>query len=137
MVAIAFRAISSCCSGGGPILLLLALCITTATADERGPYRGKPVQEVLEEFRTRGIPLVYSTNLVPDSLRVLDEPALHSKEMDILDAILVPHGLVLREVDGFFLVVRQDPDSGLKPTGSIMVIVKNADSMPAGAGGWW
>lgn len=133
MVAIAFRAISSCCSGGGRILLLLAICFTTATADERGPYRGKPVQEVLEEFRTRGIPLVYSTNLVPDSLRVLDEPALHSKEIDILDAILVPHGLVLREVDGFFLVVRQDPDSGLKPTGSIMVIVKNADSMPADA----
>jgi hypothetical protein len=132
MFSIAFRAISYCSSGGGRILLLLAICITTATAGERGPYKGRPVHEVLDEFRTQGIPLVYSTNLVPDSMRVLDEPASYSNEMDILDAILDPHGLALREVDGFFLVVRQTPGAGVKPTGSIMVIVKNADSMPAG-----
>jgi len=134
MYSIAFRAISSCSSGAGRILLLLAICITTATADERGPYKGRPVHEVLDEFRAQGLPLVYSTNLVPESLRVLDEPNLYSNEMDILDAILDPHGLALREVDGFFLVVRQNPEPGVKPTGSIMVIVKNVDSMPAGVG---
>jgi len=132
MFSIAFRAISSCTSGGGRILMLLVICITTAIADERGPYQGRPVHEVLDEFRTQGIPLVYSTNLVPDSMRVLDEPASYSNELDILDAILNPHGLELRQVDGFFLVVRQNPEAGVKPSGSIMVIVKNADSMPTG-----
>ena len=133
MFLIAFRAILSCSSGGGRILLLLAICITTATAAEPGPYTGRLLHEVLDEFQIEGIPLVYSTNLVPDSLRVLDEPGLFSEEIDTLDAILDPHGLVLRKVDGYYLVVRQNPESGLKPTGSIMVIVKNADSMPAGS----
>jgi len=133
MFLIAFRAILSCSSGGGRILLLLAICITTATAAEPGPYTGRLLHEVLDEFQIEGIPLVYSTNLVPDSLQVLDEPDLFSNEIDTLDAILDLHGLVLRKVDGFYLVVRQNPESGLKPTGSIMVIVKNVDSMPAGS----
>ena len=42
MVAIAFRAISSCCSVGGPLLLLPALCIPAATA---ATGRGVPGEE--------------------------------------------------------------------------------------------
>ena len=134
MVSVAHRAISFWPTGPGHLILLFAICISTATADEREPYKGRPLHEVLDEFRSQGIPLVYSTNLVPDSLRVLDEPLVPGEDIEIIDAILEPHGLALKAVDGFFLVVRQTLESAAGPKASILLVVKNADAMPADGG---
>ncbi len=131
MISVAHRAISCCLPGIGRLVLLLAISISAA-ADERGPYQGRPVHEVLDEFRSQGIPLVYSTNLVPDSLLVPDEPAVPGEKVEIIKAILKPHGLALKAVDGIFLVVRQNMESAAGLKASILLVVKNADTMPAG-----
>ena len=56
-------------------LLILALMSglaarSPALGQEVRAYAGKPVHEVLDELRARGAPLVYSTSLVPATLRV-------------------------------------------------------------------
>jgi len=60
---------------------------------------------VLDELRARGAPLVYSTNLVPPTLRVELEP--HSTEpLQIAREILAQHGLAIEQSGGAWLVVR-------------------------------
>jgi len=84
---------------------ILAAC-STALAQETG-FQGRPVHEVLEEFQEDGLPLVYSTNLVPVALTVEKEP-FYREPVPLLIEILEPHGLTLKEVDGVYLVVRQE-----------------------------
>ena len=86
-------------------------------------YAGQSVKAVVEQFREQGYPLVYSTNLLADDMRVSDEPR-STEALDILREVLEPHGLTLREDAGVLLVVRQDRQ--VPEHGSILVIV--ADS---------
>ncbi|HLF09660.1 MAG TPA: TonB-dependent receptor plug domain-containing protein, partial [Gammaproteobacteria bacterium] len=90
-------------------LLLIACQLVVAVSHAQGVtvYRGRPVQEALDELRAAGSPLVYSSNLLPRSLLVLEEP----KSDDPLTRareLLSPHGLTVREADGVWLVVREE-----------------------------
>jgi len=70
------------------------------------PYAGRPLAEVLQEFSGRGLQLVYSTDLVPPSLRVSDEPAA-GDDLAVLQQLLAGHGLRAERVaDGVYAVVR-------------------------------
>ena len=94
------------------LILSLFCCVcsfiflTTTVRAEESSFRGRPVFEVLDEFRDGGLALVYSTNLVSDALTVVREPA-NREPVQLVIEILEPHGLTLNEIDGIYLVVRQ------------------------------
>ena len=87
-------------------IFLWAIVAVSAAAAAGPPYAGRAVQDILDEFRAGGLELVYSTQLVPGTLTVADEP-LFRQPLPLLREILEPHGLTLNEVDGVYFVVRQ------------------------------
>ncbi len=99
-----------------PILLGMFCCVCLiflnnppARASE-SDMKGRAVQEVLDGYREKGLPLVYSTSLVPASLVVESEP-FYREPVILLNEILDPHGLILRLVDGVYFVVRKEPEA--------------------------
>ena len=90
--------------------MLWATAAASAALADGPPYAGRAVQDVLDEFRAGGLDLVYSTQLVPESLAVAREP-LFRQPVPLIKEILEPHGLTLSEVDGVYFVVRQEPGS--------------------------
>lgn len=78
-------------------------------APARGVERGESLVGALEELRTAGLRLVFSSALVGAELRVDVEPGGGRPE-EIARRILAPHGLALHEVQpGLFAVVRVGP----------------------------
>ena len=86
--------------------LLAFLLQGVALADSGAPrISGRPVIEVLLELRDPGLDFIYSSELVPASLRVLNEPRSANRLMIARD-ILSPHGLALSVVrPGLYAVV--------------------------------
>ncbi|MEL7449267.1 MAG: TonB-dependent receptor [Pseudomonadota bacterium] len=84
--------------------MLAALAINAAHAEGRS-LRGQTVRSVLDQYREAGLPLLYSSSLVSDELRVVAEPAA-TDPVDLLREILAPHGLQLQMDAGVLLVVR-------------------------------
>jgi len=69
-------------------------------------YEGLPLSEALDDLRSRGLDIVYSTRLVRPEMRVLKEP-LATGPRQVLDEILPPHGLRAEDgSSGRILVVR-------------------------------
>jgi outer membrane receptor protein involved in Fe transport len=89
------------------LILLWAIAAISAALADGPPYAGRAVQEVLDEFRAGGFPLVYSTRLVTPALTVAEEP-LFRQPTALVREILEPHGLTLRDVDGVYFVIRQE-----------------------------
>ena len=112
------------------ILLLILLLPLAAWAQEEPtqPLAGRPVVEVIEEFRQQGLNLAYSTNLVTEDLVVDTEPA-PGEPLEVVREILRPHGLTIRTESGVHLVVRFDQD-GLEPGSVLLVITSNLDNQP-------
>jgi hypothetical protein len=79
---------------------LALVLITTASAGAQSaatrPFKGRGVSDVLNEFRTRGLNLVFSDALVPPSLRVTEEPR-ETTPRGIVTEILAAHGLSIQE----------------------------------------
>jgi outer membrane receptor protein involved in Fe transport len=99
--------------------LLLALWLlgpTLAAAQPEPPLRGRSVQSVIDELRSAGAPLVYSSNLVPSTLTVVAEPSA-AEPLALAREILLPHGLVVREEGSVWLVVRAEPSAREAPGG--------------------
>ena len=89
-----------------PLLVsLLAAClpalsqfiIITPAYAAAAPLVGRAVADVLAEARGDGIVIVFNTQVVPETLRVLSEPATRTG-LPMLRAILAPHGLGLTQV---------------------------------------
>ena len=59
-------------------VFLLAIVVFSSTvladAGHSASYAGRPLAEVIDEFRESGIELAYSTNVVTDDLHVAFEP---------------------------------------------------------------
>lgn len=112
------------------ILLTLLLLPLAAWAQDppARPLDGRPVIEVVDEFRQSGLNLAYSTNLVPETLRIESEPS-PGEPLDVLREILRPHGLTIRTEAGVHLVVRFDQD-GLEPGSILLLITSNQDNQP-------
>ncbi|HJR70096.1 MAG TPA: TonB-dependent receptor, partial [Gammaproteobacteria bacterium] len=90
------------------VLFLGCLLATTlASAQPARPLLGRTVQSVLDELRTAGAPLVYTSNLVRASFTVAAEPAV-TEPLALARVILLPYGLTVREEAGVWLVVRGD-----------------------------
>ncbi len=89
------------------ILILLLPVAGLAAEGGNGPYTGRQVADVIDEFRASGQPFAYSTNLVSSDLIVLAEPEA-TDPLGIVKDILRPHGLMIRSDSGVHLVVRAD-----------------------------
>jgi outer membrane receptor protein involved in Fe transport len=96
---------------------LFIILIPIGSAYGAGPYEGRRLQEVLEELRNAGAPLVYSSNLVTPDLVVESEPTANDPIL-IASEILVPHGLTLNTQQGIYVVVRPEPAKDDTDTGS-------------------
>ncbi len=71
-----------------------------------GPWVGRSVADALRTLREPGLDFIFSSELVPDDLRVLEEPRAGSRLLTARD-ILAQHGLALRAVrPGIFAVVQ-------------------------------
>jgi len=100
------------------LLAIELICCVAAQAAP--PYRGRTVKSVVDELRAAGLPLVYSTNLLPETLLVEREPEA-SEPLAVAREILEAYGLTLRQTGGAWLVVRVPPAA--PPRGVIAVTV--------------
>ena len=87
------------------LIAAAALAAGLADAQLARPLLGRPVQSVIEELRDAGTPLVYSSSLLPDTLRVSAEP-LATEPLELAREILAPHELTIRAEGGSWLIVR-------------------------------
>ncbi len=91
--------------------LLAMICLLPvaglAADGDAVPIAGRPVADVIDEYRDAGVPFAYSTNLVSADLLVRAEPEA-TDPVDIVREILQPHGLTIRSVAGVYLVIRND-----------------------------
>ncbi len=109
-----------------PLCFLLCASIAPAHAQSgEAAYRGRTVQSVLDELRAAGLPLVYSSNLVPADLTVESEPAA-ADPLDKVREILAPYSLTVERTGGAWLVVRAS--SPVPADGAIAVTVTASDT---------
>jgi hypothetical protein len=100
------------------------LATTLVSAQATRPLRGRTVQSVVDELREGGAPLVYSSNLLSGALTVAAEPTA-AEPLALVREILLPHGLVVREEAGVWLIVRGEESPPPTP-GGIAVIATAA-----------
>lgn len=109
-------------AGRLPALCLLACLLPGAGATaERDAYLGRPIADIIEEFRQAGEPFAYSTNLVTPDLVVTAEPT-PGEPLDVVRQILTPHGLTIRSASGVYLVVRSHEITG--PPGRLLLMIR-------------
>jgi hypothetical protein len=97
---------------GPPTWVAIALVLALATSpsaessvgDAPSRYLGRPLIEVLEELRSRGLNLMFSSAVVSKSLVVTDEPTATAPRA-ILDQILPPLGLQARNGAGGSILI--------------------------------
>ena len=108
------------------ILVLLLLSFASEAADGPvAPYLGKPIAQVIDEFRAAGHPFAYSTNLVNENMLVTIEPDA-VEPVQLVDQFLRPHGLMIRSESGVHLVVRSARSE--LPRGNILLVVRTKGS---------
>ena len=103
-------------------LLLTGLLFSVAATAAEGPaapFAGRPVAQIIDEFREAGIPFAYSTGLVGDDLMVIDEPT-GTDAVALVKSMLEPHGLTIQTLSGVHLVVRSSR-LATEPAGGVPV----------------
>ncbi len=86
----------------------LALATAAAATSIAEPWLGRPLVQALNELQRADFSVIFSSELVPDSLRVTVEPR-PGDAPDVARQLLQPHGLGLKPVaPGLFAVVRLD-----------------------------
>ncbi len=96
------RGLRSLLRGAGPCLTLSAVLIVTISgldtlqARQAAAYKGRLLTEVLEELKSAGLALFYSTAVVRPDLRVTVEPS-SAEPRAVLDQILAPLGFQAKE----------------------------------------
>jgi len=86
------------------LLLALTCCVNVATAEPL-KWQGRPASELLDAFNSAGYQIIFSSDVVPDDLLILDEPDLADPMLGIAIAL---QALGLDLVDG--------------PAGSMLVV---------------
>jgi len=112
------------------LLILFAITVAAQAAEpDNGPLQGRQIMQVIDEFRERGYPFAYSTNLVDESLRVIEEPEA-TDPLAMVREILEPHGLTVRSEAGVHLVVRTDK-AGSDQAGQQSIATGAGDGQPS------
>ena len=78
----------------GAVLLLGATAGAGASASASGPQVGRRIVDVLAELSSPQLRFIYSSQLLPSSLRVRDEPS-GTLPLTLARAVLAPHGLAV------------------------------------------
>ena len=89
------------------VVVLVAAAGTAALGDPVA-YVGRPVSDVIDEFRDAGHPFAYSSALVSDDMVVESEPE-SGEPPEIVRQILEPYQLTVRYEAGIYLVIRMAP----------------------------
>lgn len=97
------------------VTILLALPVPPVSAEEARRYAGRPVADVLRELQPE-LRVIFSSDLVPSSLRVKEDPKGQDPRQIILQ-ILSPHGLTLQQ----------------GPRGTLLVVASPRKPAPASA----
>ena len=85
---------------------VLVLCATAVATQTAGRYAGRPLADVLHHLQSRGLKVVFSSELVRPEMRVASEPT-STDPRQMLDEVLEPHGLhAAAGPKGTWLVVR-------------------------------
>lgn len=85
-------------------LVVVLAGIANAGDAEARPYAGRSLHSVLDELRDQGVPVLYSDAVVRPQLQVVREPLSHEPR-EILEEILRPHSLTVREMPSGQIVV--------------------------------
>lgn len=101
------------------ILLALCLLLHTAGAAEL-PWAGRPLQEYIEALRGQGLAVIYSSDLVPTSYKVLDEP-VSPDPAEALQAVLQPYRLNLTEGPSGSVLITRDRSNDELPSTQVMI----------------
>ena len=89
----------------GMLVAALAVCPLTAGAGPpQGQYEGKRLDDALKVLQSRGLRIVFSSEIVTTEMRVAAEPRAKDPRK-ALDELLEPHGLTAREGPGRVLQV--------------------------------
>jgi outer membrane receptor protein involved in Fe transport len=91
-------------------VVVLVAAAGSAALGDAVPYVGRPVAEVIDEFRDAGHPFAYSNALVSDDLLVIAEPEA-DEPAEIVRQILEPHNLTVLFEAGIYLVIRMTPSA--------------------------
>ena len=117
------------------VVLMLSLHISLGVAETQLPEIrvGQSISKVIDSFRYRGMPVIYTSKLLPGSARVLALPT-KAEPSAIINELLVPHNLMLLEENGYFLVVRspvfsRDIDSKVKSNAVIPTVPSLIDQI--------
>jgi outer membrane receptor protein involved in Fe transport len=90
----------------GVAFIVLFLCRVVSAAD--GDWKGQPLNDYIESLQRAGLRIIYSTDLVLDEYRVLEEPASPDPRSALREA-LAPYGLKLESGPaGSTLITRGD-----------------------------
>lgn len=103
------------------LLFVFSFCAVAAD-DEPARYKGRMLISVIDEFRSEGFGLAYSTSLVSEGLVVTVEPTA-ADDIQILKQILEPHKLTIRSEEGLWLIVRGG--QGGQEKGHVLLIVRD------------
>ncbi len=106
---------------------VLCLISPSAPAVEIGLFTGRSITSVLEQYRSEGWSITYSSNLIDDSMLVREEPA-GADPVSIVREILGSYDLTLLQIDDLYLVVRTEDAMERKNQGSLLVLVNNPSS---------
>jgi len=93
------------------VVLGTVLALPVATPAHAAPQRqaGRAVAEVLQDANGRGLHLIFSTDIVPPTLRVLHEPRA-AAGIELVIEVLAPHGLTVQQAaPGTWTVVAAPP----------------------------
>ena len=94
---------------------LLCLACGAAVAVAATGYAGRALDDVLREFSSRGLQLIYNAELVPGRLRIQREPQAGT-DLEILQQLLEEHGLHANAVgNSIYAIVRQPPAAAAQP----------------------
>jgi hypothetical protein len=75
---------------------MLVLGTVAHASGQQGSYVGRPVAEVLQQLQAPELRIIFSSDLVPPTLRVKTEPRSRDPRQ-IARQILEPHGLTLQQ----------------------------------------
>lgn len=84
--------------------LVMTASLAIAMTMQAATYAGRPLVDVIAELQQRGLTVVYSTDLVKRSMRVVAEP-LATSDRALLEEILAPYQLAVKEQSGGVLSI--------------------------------
>lgn len=90
------------------LVAIFAVAAMSTAAGGPAPMAGRPVADVIDEFRAAGYPFAYSDALVTGDMVVMAEPDPGEPD-EVVRQILKPHRLTVRYEAGIYLVIPAAP----------------------------